>query len=182
MPIGEQLISFTISIVSGCLAGLLYDFYRAFVSFARLRKLTRGIGNILFWIILAGIIFTLFFISNGGEIRTVMFMGAGLGALMYFKIFENKISLQIRRFYELIKTVFLFLLQVLKYTWLVLITPFKVICILLALPFKLVFFLCYKLYKCLFSILSNFAAWKIVSKIRSRIKKLLNCIIFWRKS
>lgn len=117
-----QTYSFVSTIIIGLTASFVYDYYRVVRRVFRLRKMGTFLGDIIFWIFTTALVFVMLLYSNWGELRLYVFIGFGLGALIYFRIFSPAVNRAIGvkfyllfklweitvRFFHLLLTVFLF--------------------------------------------------------------------------
>lgn len=80
---------FITSIYAGLLIGLAYDFYRVIRHYLKHKRIVAGIGDLLFWIVVAIIFFYIINKSNWGELRGYIFFGTFLGCITYFKVLSK---------------------------------------------------------------------------------------------
>jgi len=132
----QQMLSFLVSISAGCLAAFCFDVYKTFIRIMRLRKIALGIGDIIFWIVLAGLVFTLLLLSNGGEMRGFMLLGLALGVGIYIRVFGAHAPRIISQGFELIRRTIIFTAKVFVWVWIAITTPVKLTCFLVAWPIK----------------------------------------------
>ncbi|MCD5407474.1 MAG: hypothetical protein LRZ99_07275 [Desulfotomaculum sp.] len=71
----EQIYIFIITIVSGLLAGLLFDLYRMLAVTLKLKKRGIMLGDILFWLILTLAALGFLLLKNQGDLRIYIFLG-----------------------------------------------------------------------------------------------------------
>jgi len=83
MSLREQFFALLLSMLLGYGAGFGWDFYRAVRAGLRLRRWGTGIGDLVFWVLLTGAVFGFLLLVTWGEIRWYIFLGLGLGALVY---------------------------------------------------------------------------------------------------
>lgn len=101
VPLEEQMFAFMVSIGAGCLAAFCFDVYKALARFLRLKKIVLGVGDIVFWVMLAGLVFTLLLLSNGGQMRGFMLIGLALGVGVYIRVLGVHTPGQLIRFLNL---------------------------------------------------------------------------------
>ncbi|MGI6227797.1 MAG: spore cortex biosynthesis protein YabQ [Peptococcales bacterium] len=123
----DQLFAFLVTISIGFLAGILFDIYRVFRGLWQPRKLGTFLGDLLFWISMTVIVFTLLLIGNWGEIRIYVFIGMGLGSYFYIKFLS-------KRWQRISRKVFIFLIKIFGVAWKIISWPFKMIFKALAVP------------------------------------------------
>lgn len=137
VPLEEQMFAFMVSIGAGCLAAFCFDVYKALARFLRLKKIVLGVGDIVFWVMLAGLVFTLLLLSNGGQMRGFMLIGLALGVGVYIRVLGVHTPRAINSVFELIHKTVIVLKKVLAGAWIILTTPIKFACIVIAWPFKI---------------------------------------------
>lgn len=131
VPIWEQFQWFFFTIAIGLLLGVLVDGYRGFYRFLRPRSIMIGIGDLLLWFVLTGLVFFLLLLNNWGEVRAYVIAGMIIGILIYQKLFSRFIlGLWVSIFSGMRKVFFL----VLK----IIILPLKLLQRLLFIPLGLV--------------------------------------------
>lgn len=86
-----QAFLFLIFTLNGLIIGLFFDFFRILRKCFKTPNLVTYIEDIIFWILTGFLVLYSIFIFNNGEIRLYMFLGIGIGILMYILIFSNSI-------------------------------------------------------------------------------------------
>lgn len=132
----DQVIAFWVSIGAGCLVAFCFDIYRVLVRRLRLKKIILGIGDVLFWILVAGLVFVILFLSNGGEIRGFMFLGLALGAGIYARLLGVYSVRAINGFFDLLRKLFYLAGRLLRIIWMIITTPIKFGFLVIAWPFR----------------------------------------------
>lgn len=114
----DNLTSFGYSILTGILAALIYDSFRAFRYIHEPRKAFKYIGDIIFWIIITNLFFLTVLKLSDGVLRGFLFIGFFSGGILYlltlsrlmYKLFIKIFSLIIQLFNEIIEVIkFLFM-------------------------------------------------------------------------
>lgn len=82
-PITEQFMLFFYTILTGVLAGFIYDLYVGIGYVLRFRKISVHVGDILFWLVLTVVVYALLWHYNQGEVRFFVLLGLGAGAVIY---------------------------------------------------------------------------------------------------
>ncbi|MTI83316.1 MAG: hypothetical protein FH756_05285 [Firmicutes bacterium] len=144
-PLEEQMFTFFISISSGCLAAFCFDVYKALVRFFHIRRFALSVGDILFWIVLSGLIFAFLLFSNDGEMRGFMLVGLAAGVGIYLRILGEHSPRVITRVLEITHQIILFMARVLAWSWIGITVPFKLVYWVAAWPLKMAFTLTNKL-------------------------------------
>lgn len=80
-----QLMLFAYTILTGILAGLIYDFYAGVGHLMRLQKKVFTVGDFLFWLVLIAVVYSLLLYYNQGEVRFFVLLGLGVGAGLYYR-------------------------------------------------------------------------------------------------
>lgn len=90
----NQTYAFAFSIVGGMLVGLVFDLFRVFRKVRKPSNLSVFIQDILFFILLAFLLFFIICFANNNEVRSYEIFGIGLGGILYLLT----VSRFIRRF------------------------------------------------------------------------------------
>ncbi len=98
----SQVYAFSVTVLTGFLLGVFFDIYRVMQGVIRPRKIITHLGDLLFWIISTGFIFLLLLFGNWGDFRLYVFLGIGLGVLIYLRWFSR---LTIKLLLAIIKTI-----------------------------------------------------------------------------
>ena len=85
----NQAYTFLIFIINGFLIGILLDIFRILRKTFKTRDNITYAQDILFWLISAGIILYSTFKFNNGELRSFIFIGIGIGTLLYILLFSK---------------------------------------------------------------------------------------------
>lgn len=101
-PVTSQVMVFLFTILTGVLAGLLYDFYAGIGYVWRLRKTGIFLGDVIFWVILTILVYSLILYYNQGEVRFFVFLGLVIGAFLYFQISRKRVRMAIVKLINLI--------------------------------------------------------------------------------
>ncbi|HPU41267.1 MAG TPA: spore cortex biosynthesis protein YabQ [Acetivibrio clariflavus] len=119
--VGNQAYVFLWCVLGGMIIAFIYDIFR-------IRRKTIKSGNLIvyfedfiYWILVALVLFAVVYVSNDGEIRGYLFIGALIGIILY--------SLLLSR---IIMTVFIFTLKLIY-------RVFRTLCIILFFPIKVLF-------------------------------------------
>lgn len=115
------------SVVGGMLIAFVYDAFRIKRKAVKTSAVIIYVEDLIFWVIVAIIMFAVVYLSNEGEIRGYIFIGSILGVIIYVLIFS-----------KIVMTVFLFILRVIykiiKFIWTVITYPFRIILKILSFP------------------------------------------------
>jgi spore cortex biosynthesis protein YabQ len=80
---------FLFSVAGGAVIAFVYDIFRIFRKTVKTKNTVIYIQDMLFWIIVALLMFTLVYISNEGELRSYIILGAGIGAVLYMLLLSK---------------------------------------------------------------------------------------------
>ncbi|MGE5614074.1 MAG: spore cortex biosynthesis protein YabQ [Bacillota bacterium] len=109
--VNYQVYAFLCSVAGGMAIALLYDIFRIFRKTVKTGVLAAYIQDLLYWLIVAVIMFMTIYYSNDGELRAYLFLGAFLGVLLYALAFSRIVMessmLIIRAAAKLFKLIFL---------------------------------------------------------------------------
>lgn len=92
--LAEQIYTFILATVGGMGLGIGYDLYRTLIKSKR--TWWRPVTDFLIWIVGAGLFFLLLLWGHWGEVRSFLFVGLGVGFLIYFRW----LSAEVRAFWE----------------------------------------------------------------------------------
>lgn len=87
--ITNQAFLFLIFTLDGLIIGLLFDFFRILRKSFKTPNFVTYIEDILFWILTGFLVLYSIFTFNNGEIRFFIFLGIGIGIILYMLIFSN---------------------------------------------------------------------------------------------
>jgi len=109
------------------LIALVYDLFRIKRRAIKTSTIFIYIEDLIFWVIVAIIMFAVIYYSNEGEIRGYIFIGTAIGITLYILLFSRIV---INSFLFVLKTIY----RILKFIWKVLTYPFRIIFKLLSYP------------------------------------------------
>ncbi|MDR3559994.1 MAG: spore cortex biosynthesis protein YabQ [Negativicutes bacterium] len=106
MNFAGQLETFLITIITGMVLGMMFDFYRIMRGVFRPRWLVTSVTDLLYWLLATAVVFVALLLGNWGEIRLYVFFGLFAGILCYFRLLSRSvIRLQIGVIRLAVKTV-----------------------------------------------------------------------------
>ncbi len=85
-----QIDTFVITVVTGALLGVTFDFYRVLRTFFRPRWLLTSLADLCYWLLATGVVFLALLFGNWGELRLYTFIGLALGALGYYRLLSRQ--------------------------------------------------------------------------------------------
>ncbi|NLT94978.1 MAG: spore cortex biosynthesis protein YabQ [Clostridia bacterium] len=123
----DQLFAFLVTIGIGFLAGILFDIYRVLRLLWAPRKLGTFIGDILFWLIMTFVVFSLLLVGNWGELRIYVFIGISVGVYLYMRFLSKK-------WQKIIRHIFIFAFKILTGLGKLISWPIKMVMKILIIP------------------------------------------------
>lgn len=156
--VGNQAYVFLCCVLGGMIIAFIYDIFRIRRKAIKTSNLIVYFEDFVYWILVALVLFAVVYMSNDGELRGYLLIGALIGIILY--------SLLLSR---IIITLFLF---VIKIVYKVLCT----VCIILLFPFKILF----RILKVPAKILYN-GLRIIFGKARRASKAKLSKFCVWKK-
>lgn len=131
VSVTNQAYIFLSSVVGGLLVGFVFDIFRILRRVVKTANFITYIEDILFWILVSIIIFSLVFITNNGELRWYELLGVMLGVIFYNLLFSQyviRVSVTVINF---IKKVIVFVIKIILFPFVIIYKLFKKPCILL---------------------------------------------------
>ena len=138
MPLGEQIYAFGVMLLTGITSGFCYDFYLVLKRRWKLKKTGTGIGDLLFWIVLTLLVFSLLVVGNYGELRLYVFIALGLGLLLYYKILSKSMVCLLQKLLNTIQKLWLLTVKTTAFFWRLILIPFRIIKTVVCYPFQVV--------------------------------------------
>jgi spore cortex biosynthesis protein YabQ len=120
------------------LAGFLFDLYRVLAQLLNFKKWGLVLGDVIYWLILTPVVFIILLWGNSGEVRFYVLIGLAIGALLYLRIFSQRLTPLIKAIYRLVSQVVSLIINLIKIFWRGICLPFKVIFIIVTVPFGFV--------------------------------------------
>ena len=167
MSVSSQAYIFLCSVIGGMVIAFIYDAFRVKRKAVKTSAVIIYVEDLIFWIIVAVIMFAVIYFSNEGEIRGYIFIGSVLGIIIYSLLFS-----------KIIMAVFLFALRtfcrVLKFIWAVITYPIRVTLKILSFPAGFILKFFKKTYRGVRRIgknkLTKYSMWsKIFRNIRKKV-------------
>ncbi|SHH00747.1 spore cortex biosynthesis protein YabQ [Desulforamulus hydrothermalis] len=137
VPLMEQFYYFALTIAIGMVAGFCYDLYRVTRGTLKLRRFGTALGDLLFWLVLTGVVFVLLLLGNWGEVRLYVLLGLALGASVYLNLFSRRTVSVIRWTFRQILQIWHGLIKGFCFVRRLLCLPFRGIYLLIAVPLGL---------------------------------------------
>lgn len=101
ISVTNQAFIFLSSIIGGMIVGFVFDIFRILRRVVKTTNFITHLEDILFWLLVSIIIFTLVFVTNDGELRWYEFLGVILGVIFYNLLFSHfviKVSVSVINF------------------------------------------------------------------------------------
>ena len=127
VSVSDQAIIFFYSGLGGMLIAFLYDAFRIKRKAMKTGTFSLYVEDIVYWVIVAIIMFGTIYISNDGELRGFIFLGTFIGIIIYI-LFLSKIVMMI------LITLLRIIHKVFTMVWKVATYPFRVIFKILSIP------------------------------------------------
>ena len=89
MDYAGQTGTFIITLVTGCVLGLLFDFYRIGRGVLRPHWMITSLADLLYWLLATIIVFIALIMGNWGEVRLYVFIGLFTGVVIYYRLFSR---------------------------------------------------------------------------------------------
>lgn len=138
VPLLDQFYYFAFTVLIGVVAGFCYDLYKVTRGTLRLRKIGTALGDILFWIMLTGVVFTLLLVGNGGEVRLYVLIGLALGAVIYLNILSRSATSLLQFAFKTVHNIWQLFIRLITLLWRVICLPFRAVYLVVAVPLGLV--------------------------------------------
>lgn len=129
MPISvsNQAYIFLWAVLGGAIIAFLYDVLRIKRKAIKTISIFIYIEDLLYWIAVALVMFSVVYYSNDGEIRGYVFIGTLLGVILYM-LMLSKLVINSSMF--VIRTIY----RIVKFIWNIVSYPFKVLLRILSVP------------------------------------------------
>lgn len=127
MLVASQAYIFLCSVVGGIVIAFIYDLFRIRRKAVKAGNVITYLEDLLFWLIVAIIIFAVVYFSNDGEIRGYIFLGTVLGVILYMLLFSKFIMKSALFVIDIV-------VKILKLIWFIVSYPFKLVCRIMSIP------------------------------------------------
>lgn len=125
--VSSQAYVFLCTIIGGMAIAFVYDIFRIFRKAVKTGSVVTYAQDLLYWLIVAVIMFITIYYSNDGELRGYLFIGAFIGVVLYALLF-SRIVMNSSLF--IIRTI----VKVVKCILLIISYPFRMLLKILAIP------------------------------------------------
>jgi spore cortex biosynthesis protein YabQ len=122
-----QAYVFLWAVMGGALIALLFDVFRIIRKAFKTGNVLTYIEDIVFWIAVAFIMFTVAYISNDGQLRSYVFLGVLLGVVLYAMLLSKPVMLCSDLILRVLGTI-------IKAVYTVVSLPVRICCKVLAVP------------------------------------------------
>jgi len=89
ISVNLQAYIFLYSIAGGMIIALIYDIFRIKRKAIKTNAIITYIEDLIYWIIVALVMLAVVYYSNEGEIRGYIFIGTGLGVILYVSLLSR---------------------------------------------------------------------------------------------
>lgn len=120
VTVQSQVYIFLYSILGGVLIAFIYDLFRIKRKAVKTAIVFIYLEDLIFWIIVAIIMFVVVYLSNEGEVRGFIFIGTLLGIILYIALF-SKIVINSSMF--VLRIIF----KVFYFVWVIISYPFRIV-------------------------------------------------------
>ncbi|MCX7746338.1 MAG: spore cortex biosynthesis protein YabQ [Clostridia bacterium] len=131
ISISDEAYIFLLSVVGGMIIPFIYDLFRIKRKAINTSTLFIYLEDLLFWILVAIVMFAIVYYSNEGEVRGFILFGTILGAILYILLLSKavvKISITtIQVICKVIKTIFTIITYPIKVAYKILRVPCRFI-------------------------------------------------------
>ncbi|MBZ4645084.1 MAG: hypothetical protein PWR27_1243 [Petroclostridium sp.] len=147
VSVTNQAFIFLSSVIGGLIVGFVFDIFRILRRVIKTANFIIYLQDILFWILVTIIIFSLVFITNDGELRWYEFLGVILGVIFYNLLFSTYVIVVSVTVINFIKKVLLFIIKIILFPFVFIYKIFRKPCMFLLGTIKKIFRGLYKLIK-----------------------------------
>lgn len=179
-PLVSQFSAFAATIVIGVVAAFCYDYYRVVREIYRLRKAGGVLGDVIFWLVTTAVVFFLLLRGNRGELRLYVFIGLGLGALLYFRFITGIVSRLVRYKFLLAHKTWALLVKAVLFLWMAVLFPFRLLILIISYPLHFLSTLARKSHRKLRTIIHKLVGGRLEDGLR-RVKSKLSRLAFREK-
>ncbi len=123
--LANQFFAFGVTVFVGLLLGGLFDVYRVARGLIRPQKIITHVGDLLFWLFSALVIFLFLLLGNWGEMRFYVFLGALLGNYLYFKLLSKITIKALLIVIKVLRTIKLEIVKLVLFLYTVISYPFR---------------------------------------------------------
>lgn len=130
ISVSTQAFTFLCSVIGGIVIALIYDIFRIKRKAFKTGKFLTYIEDLLFWLLVAVVMFAMVYYSNEGELRSYLFIGAFIGVVFYAMLLSKPIMNSSLFIINVLRKVF-------KITFTIVTYPFMLLFKLLAIPLRI---------------------------------------------
>lgn len=84
-PLLNQFLSFGVTVCGGILMGICFDVYRVMRSRIKPGPVATSLGDIIYWVVVTGLVFAILLATNWGEFRFYVLVGFLMGGLAHYR-------------------------------------------------------------------------------------------------
>jgi spore cortex biosynthesis protein YabQ len=164
----------------GILAAFCYDYYREIRRAFRFKKTGAILGDLIFWLLITVIVFALLLEANWGELRMYVFLGLGMGALLYYYLLSRPVSRLVRIKFYIIHRIYRLFVQIISFLWNAVLTPFRFVILLITYPLRVLRLFFKKTGRRVETGLKNFTG-GITKRSAGAVRQATARLAFWKK-
>jgi spore cortex biosynthesis protein YabQ len=130
VSISSQAYIFFCTVIGGMVVALIYDLFRIKRKAIKTGNLLTYIEDLLFWILVAVVMFITVYYSNEGELRSYLFLGMLIGIILYALLLSKPIMSSSLFIINVVSKIF-------KAVWFLVSYPVRIILKLMAIPVRI---------------------------------------------
>jgi spore cortex biosynthesis protein YabQ len=130
ISVSAQAFTFLCSVIGGIAIALIYDIFRIKRKAFKTGKFMTYVEDLLFWLLVAIVMFSMVYYSNEGELRSYLFLGAFIGVIFYALLFSKAVMNSSLFIINILRKIFKAVFFIVSY-------PIKLLFRLLAIPLRI---------------------------------------------
>ena len=130
ISVSTQAFTFLCSVIGGIAIALIYDIFRIKRKAFKTGRFMTYVEDLLFWLLVAIVMFTMVYYSNEGELRSYLFIGTLIGVVLYALLLSKPVMNSSLFIINILRKIFKTVYSIVSY-------PFKLLFRLLAIPLRI---------------------------------------------
>lgn len=130
VSVSAQAFTFLCSVLGGVAIAVIYDIFRITRKAFKTGSVVTYIEDLVFWLLVAVVMFTMVYYSNEGELRGYLFLGTLLGVVFYALLLSKPVMDSSMFIINILRKIFKAVYFTVSY-------PFKLLFRLLAVPLRI---------------------------------------------
>lgn len=90
--LGNQIQSFTLTLVLGLITGIIFHYYQLFIRQARVGMYILYTMDLVLWLLIIALVFWAMVCINQGEVRFYVLVALLIGILLYFRVLSGRLD------------------------------------------------------------------------------------------